>query len=91
MKRISLFALLMCVLVPASFAAKPTSFKYVEEIVMEDQKSVYALYRVKCSNNKTYQISAFNNKKLWCEGKGIQELCAKKNIKLGKKVCKKSK
>ena len=90
MKKIGLLALLICVLSPFSHAAKPTSFKYVEEIVA-DNDTTYALYLVKCSNGKRYQISAFNNKKLWCEGKGIQDNCTKKNIKLGKKVCKASK
>lgn len=87
MRKLGLVALLMLTLVPASYGSKPKSFQYVEEIVMEDE-TVYALYLVKCSDGKDYEISAFNNKKLWCEGKGIQENCEKKNIKLGKKICK---
>lgn len=89
MRKTGLVALLMFSLVPASHAAKPTSFQYLEDIVMEDE-SIYALYLVKCSDGKSYEISAFNNKKLWCEGKGKQENCERKNIKLGKKLCKRS-
>ena len=89
MKRLCLLALPLFIglFAPASYGAKPTSFQYVEEIVMDDE-TVYALYLVKCSNEESFEISAFDNKKLWCEGKGIKENCEKKNIKLGKKLCK---
>lgn len=69
------------------FAAKPVSFKYVEEIIV-DKDVVYAHYIVKCSNGKSYDVSAWDNKKLWCVGKGLKEECYKKNIKVGKVVCK---
>lgn len=89
MRKPALVAILLLALVPAGYAAKPTSFQYVEEIVMKDD-TVYTLYLVKCSDGKSYEISAFNNKKLWCEGNGIKDNCERKNIKLGKKLCKQS-
>ena len=75
------------ILAASCFAAKPTSFKYIEEIIVADNE-VYAHYVVKCSNGKEYDVSAWDNKKLWCVGKGLKDECFKKNIKAGKVVCK---
>ena len=71
----------------SAFAAKPTSIKYIEDLVVENDL-IYSHYRVKCSNGKTADISAWDNRKKWCVGKGGQDLCNKKQIKTAKKVCK---
>ena len=71
----------------AAFAAKPVSIKYVEDIVVENDM-IYSYYQVKCSNGKAADISAWDNRKKWCVGKGGQDNCSKKQIKTAKQVCK---
>ena len=71
----------------SAFAAKPTSIKYIEDIVV-DNSIIYSYYQVKCSNGKIADISAWDNRKKWCIGKGGQDVCNKKQIKTAKKVCK---
>lgn len=68
-------------------AAKPTSIKYIEDVVVENDL-IYSHYVVKCSNGSTADISAWDNRKKWCVGKGGQDDCSKKQIKTAKKVCK---
>ena len=68
-------------------AAKPTSIKYIEDIVVENN-IIYSHYQVKCSNGKTADISAWDNRKKWCIGNGGENECSKKQIKTAKKVCK---
>ena len=70
----------------AAYAAKPTSVKYVEDIVMPDD-TIYQHYVVKCSNGNEVDVSAFDDKKKWCMGKGTQEECQKKQIKIAKLAC----
>ncbi|WP_240554821.1 hypothetical protein [Oceanicoccus sagamiensis] len=70
-----------------AFAAKPTSIKYIEDVVVENDM-IYSHYQVKCSNGSTADISAWDNRKKWCVGKGGQDVCSKKQIKTAKKVCK---
>ncbi len=70
----------------AAFAAKPVSIKYVEDIVA-DNDLIYLHYTVKCSNGATADISAWDNRKKWCIGKGGQDDCSKKQIQIAKKVC----
>lgn len=71
----------------AAMAAKPTSIKYQEDIVINNDQ-VYSYYVVKCSNGEMKDISAWDNRKLWCIGKGLKDECNKKQIKTAKKVCK---
>lgn len=82
-----LFTLILCSWSLFSHAAKPTSIKYVEEIVVGEDK-VYAYYQVSCSNGDKKDISAWDNRKLWCLGKGGTDTCHKKQIKTAKKSCK---
>ncbi len=70
-----------------AFAAKPTSIQYIEDIVLENDL-IYSHYQVKCSNGQTADISAWDNRKKWCVGKGGQDDCSKKQIKTAKQVCK---
>lgn len=69
----------------STFAAKPTSIKFIEDIVVGD--SIYSHYVVHCSNNKRKDISAWNNRKSWCVGKGLKSHCKKKQISAARKVC----
>ena len=67
-------------------AARPTSIKYTEDIVIEND-IVYSYYVVTCSNGEQKDISAWDNRKTWCVGKGLKEDCSKKQIKTAKQVC----
>lgn len=69
-----------------AFAAKPTSVKYVEDVVVGD--ALYSHYVVNCSNGVNVDVSAWDNRKSWCMGKGGKDDCAKKQIKIAKKACK---
>lgn len=71
----------------SAMAAKPTSIKYVEDIVTESEV-IYSHYRVKCSNGEMRDISAWDNRKQWCLDKGKKDVCNKKQIKTAKKACK---
>lgn len=82
---ISMTAMLM--LSSAIFAAKPISIKYIEDIVTENDM-IYMHYQVRCSDGRSADISAWNNRKKWCLGKGRQDECSEKQIKAAKKVCK---
>lgn len=68
-----------------AFASKPTSIKHIEDIV--DGDNIYSHYVVKCSNGNTADISAWDNRKKWCVGKGGKDDCTKQQIKTAKKVC----
>lgn len=76
----------LCAVLPA-YAAKPTSIKYVEEVVMADDQ-IWAHYVVKCSNGQDVDLSAWDNRKLWCVGKASKDACNKKQIKAAKDACK---
>ena len=71
------------------FAAKPTSIKYIEDVVTESD-IIYMHYQVKCSDGSSANISAWDNRKKWCVGKGRQDECSEQQIKSAKKVCQES-
>ncbi len=71
----------------SAMAAKPTSIKYVEDLVLADE-TIYSHYVVTCSNGKAADISAGDNRRQWCLGKGARDACSKKQIKAAKQVCK---
>lgn len=74
----------------SAFAAKPTSVKYVEDVVTGSEE-IFSHYVVACSDGKEGDVSAWDNRKLWCIGKGSKhDSCAKKQIKTAKQVCKNS-
>ena len=68
-----------------AFASKPVSIKHVEDIV--DGDNIYSHYIVTCSNGNTADISAWDDRKRWCIGKGGKDDCTRKQIKTVKKVC----
>lgn len=69
----------------SAFASNPTSIKYIEDVVDGDQ--IYSHYVVKCSNGNTADISAWDNRKKWCVGRGEKNNCTKQQLKTAKKVC----
>lgn len=68
-------------------AAQPKSVKYIEDIVT-DNDDIYSHYIVKCNNGVSVDVSAWDDKKLWCLAKGKKATCKKKQIKIAKKACK---
>lgn len=81
-----LFVITMLFAYP-SFAAEPTSFKYVEEIITSSN-NIYIHYKVKCSNGKRVDISGWNDGKKWCVGRGKQDTCAKTRLQIARRACK---
>ncbi len=86
MKRKILLAAALTVVAGAAFAAKPTSIVYVQEVPVDDE--IYAQFTVKCSDGTEKSVSAWDNRKLWCQGIGTKEDCDKKQIAAAKKACK---
>jgi len=71
-----------------ALAAKPTSITF-KETKTNSEGEGYQLYVVKCSDGEGREITAWNNRKLWCVGESISEdKCDKKQIKVAKTVCK---
>lgn len=70
-----------------TLAAKPTSIVFEAKGTSADGKE-YSSYQVKCSNGKTYPLTAWDNRKKWCVGDETSEACEKKQIKAAKKACK---
>lgn len=71
----------------SSFAAEPTSIKYVEEIITSGN-NIYIHYKVKCSDGRRMDISGWNNGSKWCIGRGKQDTCAKTRVKIARRACK---
>ncbi len=70
-----------------SLAAKPTSIRHVEDIITKNDL-IFSHYQVKCSDGRQEDISAWDNGKKWCTGKGGQNDCSKTQINAAKKACK---
>lgn len=81
----ALFSLMLIFSVTAS-AAKPTSIT-IESTNIHTDGSEYAVYVVVCSNNATYKLSAWDQRKKWCVGEGQSDDCERKQIKAAKKAC----
>ena len=71
----------------SSLAAKPVSIRYVQDVVISDNRT-YNHYIVRCSNGKNLNMSAWDSGKRWCKGKGMEDECSKKQIRIAKKLCK---
>lgn len=83
---IYIFGFILFCLGACSYAAQPKSVKHIEDIVSGDR--IYGYYVVKCDNGAEVEVSAFDDKKLWCLGKGTKDTCQKKQIKIAKVACK---
>lgn len=70
----------------STLAAKPVSIKFKNKVAGEEGE--YLIYQVKCSNGVGKLISAWDNKRLWCQGEGGKDICNKKQIKTAKGACK---
>jgi len=71
----------------SSFAAKPTSIVF-EGTGETTDGTPYASYKVKCSNGKQEDLTAWDSRKKWCVGDTSSEACEKKQIKAAKAACK---
>ncbi len=71
----------------AVFAAKPTSIVFDSKATTEDGVE-YHNYFAKCSNGKSMPLTAWDNRRKWCQGEASMEDCEKKQIKAAKKACK---
>lgn len=71
----------------SSFAAKPTSIVF-DSNNETAEGTAYSTYRVKCSNGKQKELTAWDNRKKWCVGDATSEECEKKQIKAAKNACK---
>ncbi len=84
MRLLVLFAIAsICI---SAHAAQPQSVKHIEDIILPDD-TIYGYYLVKCSDGREESVSAWNEKKLWCAGKGNKDNCQKKQLKIAKVVC----
>ena len=81
-----LLAAAMTLVAGAAFAGKPTSIVYIQEVPVGDE--IYAQFKVKCSDGVEKEVSAWDNRKLWCQGVGLKDNCDKKQISAAKKACK---
>lgn len=70
-----------------AMAAKPTSITYVKEVPLSNDE-IYAHFKVKCSDGTEKDVSAWDNRKLWCQGVGEKKECDKKQIASAKRACK---
>ena len=67
-------------------AAQPTTFEFVADVVLGEE--VYSHYVVHCSNGSKYDLSAWNNRQLWCTGVGSKNKCNKTQLSIGRYLCK---
>jgi hypothetical protein len=70
----------------SAFADEPISVKYIGDVVVNNN-AIYSHYKVICPNQRNVDISAWNNRKKWCLGKGKQNVCTKRQIALIKRAC----
>lgn len=70
-----------------SLAARPTSIVF-DSNATDSNGNVYAKYLVKCSNGKTAELTAWDNRKKWCVGDATSDTCEKKQINAAKDACK---
>lgn len=86
MKRKLIAAAVLTLVAGAALAAKPTSIVYVNDVPAAGGES-YSLFKVKCSDGTDKNVSAWDNRKLWCQGEGLKDDCDKKQIGAAKKAC----
>ncbi|MDX9874756.1 MAG: hypothetical protein RBS88_07575 [Spongiibacteraceae bacterium] len=70
-----------------AYAAKPTSITYVKEVPLANDE-IYAEFVVKCSDGQEKSITAWDNRRTWCQGTGERTDCTKKQINAAKEACK---
>lgn len=67
-------------------AAQPTSI-LLETRGVDAAGHAYATYTVKCSDGTRKTITAFDERRTWCQGEAMRENCENKQIKAAKKAC----
>ena len=72
---------------PSALGAKPTSVQGIEDVIT-DSEEVLSHYVVACSDDSQDDVSAWENRKHWCSGKGVRDdpNCSKKQIKTVKQM-----
>lgn len=86
MRFMLMVSLLSAVALPA-VAAKPVSIAF-KQLGYNHTGQEYSVYDVECSNGSNVDITAWNNRKLWCQGdKATEQNCDKKQIKAAKRAC----
>lgn len=73
-------------LASTAFAAQPTNIKHIEDIVTGN--TVYSHYVIHCSDGTKHNVSAWNERKLWCVDKGRKDKCFKTQLSIAKYSCK---
>ena len=89
MKPSTIAAAALMIASTTAFAAKPTSIVFESNATGSDG-AAYAKYTVKCSNGKTADLTAWNNRSKWCVGDASSQNCEKKQINAAKAACKAS-
>ena len=84
--KIASAAALLC-LSASAMAAKPTSIVFNENAESNDG-TAYSSFTVKCSNGRTAELTAWDNRRKWCVGNADSEACEKRQIKAAKAACK---
>ena len=80
--------LLLMALTQSAMAGKPTGITF-KETKSNSEGVEYQVYSVKCSDGQSHEITAWNNRNLWCIGDTVSEDgCHKKQVAVAKKVCK---
>jgi hypothetical protein len=82
-----LIAAAAIVFTASAYAAKPTSITYVKEVPLANDE-IYAEFLVKCSDGQEKSITAWENRKNWCQGVGLKDDCTRKQIDAAKAACK---
>ena len=84
--KIASAAALLC-LSASALAAKPTSIVFNADAEADDGQA-YSTFTVKCSNGRTAELTAWDNRRKWCVGDAASDSCEKRQIKAAKSACK---
>lgn len=77
---------LSVVLTGTALAAEATSFRYLAEIVTEDE-NIYAEYEVNCSGIYKNEMRAWDNEQRWCVGSGTENTCFSSSVEAARQAC----
>lgn len=84
--RRALLLVIMALMANSSLAAGAKNIRYVEAVKARGA-TVYVHYKVTCATGASEDISAWNDGKKWCAGRGRQDRCTKKRVKIARWVC----
>ena len=84
---ITVIATVLMTFAAGVMAAKPTSIVFNAN-AESAEGDAYSSFTVKCSNGRTAELTAWDNRRKWCVGKADSETCEKRQIKAAKAACK---